>query len=288
MYPILQFALFGYEFQIPAYTFFAAAGALTGAVTALFFLKREGLSLFRSLSMLVSMALAFLIGARLFNFAVNPDAYGRTLQIYSLKFTGFSLYGGILGALASFLIWSGVQRQNPLPLLDALTAPSALAFALARVGCFLNGCCGGKATNSFWGVVFPMDSTEKKYSGILSLFGKTSVAVYPTQLFEMSLALIGLVPVMWLYFRKKPRAGTVFLLYGMWFTAMRWAILPLRNLPYAESVTHIFLPMMYAALLLAGVILLWKINIKRRKESTMNSNRERASNKNENREKTPN
>ena len=270
VYPILQFTLLGYGVQIPSYTLFAAAGALTGAVTALFFLKREGLSLFRALSMLVYMACAFLIGARLFNFAVNPDAYGSTLQIYSLKFTGFSLYGGILGALSAFLVWTAVQRLHPLPLLDALTAPSALAFALARTGCFLNGCCGGKATRSFWGVVFPMDSTEKKYSGILGLFGKTNVAVYPTQLFEMSLALIGLVPVMWLYFRKKPRAGTIFLLYGMWFTAMRWAILPLRNLPYADRVTNIWLPIMYAALLLSGGVLLRQINRKRIKESTMN------------------
>jgi len=65
---------------------------------------------------------------------------------------------------------------------------------------------------------------------------------------------------MWLYFRKKPRAGTVFLLYGIWFTAMRWAILPLRNLPYSETVTQIFLPLLYGGLILAGIALLWWIS----------------------------
>jgi len=108
-----------------------------------------------SLSMLLLMACSFLIGARLFNAAVNPSAYGGQLHIYSLQLTGLSLYGGVLGALLTFIIWTAVRRMSPLPILDALVLPSALAFALARVGCFLNGCCAGKATNSFMGVVFP-------------------------------------------------------------------------------------------------------------------------------------
>lgn len=258
MHPILQFAIGNLEFQIPAYTFFAAAGAITGAGTALPFLKRTGLSLLASLSMLLCMACSFLIGARLFNAAVNPSAYTGQLHIYSLQLTGLSLYGGVLGAMLAFVVWTAVRRISSLPILDALVLPAALAFALARVGCFLNGCCAGKATNSFLGVVFPSKQGGEQLTGILALLGKTNVAVYPTQLFEMSLALIGLIPVMWLYFRKKPRAGTVFLLYGIWFTAMRWAILPLRNLPYSETVTQVFLPLLYSGLLIAGIVLLWR------------------------------
>ncbi|MEI8199177.1 MAG: prolipoprotein diacylglyceryl transferase family protein [Eubacteriales bacterium] len=258
MHPILQFAIGDLEFQIPSYTFFAAAGAITGAVTALPFLKREGLSIFASLRMLLFMACSFLIGARLFNAAVNPSAYTGQLHIYSLQLTGLSLYGGVTGAMLAFAVWTAVHRVSPRPILDALVLPSAAAFALARVGCFLNGCCAGKATDSFLGVVFPSRQGGGQFTGILALLGKTSVAVYPTQLFELSLALIGLIPVLWLYFRKRPRAGTVFLLYGIWFTAMRWAILPLRNLPYSETVKQVFLPLLYCGLIIAGIMmLLW-------------------------------
>jgi len=192
-----------------------------------------------------------------FSRCCNPSAYTGHLHIYSLQLTGLSLYGGVLGALLAFVVWTAVRRRSPLPILDALVLPSAVAFALARVGCFLNGCCAGKATNSFLGVVFPSKQAGEQFTGILALLGKSSVAVYPTQLFEMSLALLGLIPVMWLYFRKKPRAGTVFLLYGIWFTAMRWAILPLRNLPYSETVTQVFLPLLYGGLIVAGIALLW-------------------------------
>jgi len=268
MYPILQFAIGDFTIQIPSYTFFAAAGAITGAATALPFLKRAGLSLLGSLGMLLGMACFFLIGARLFNAAVNPAAYGGRLHIYSLQLTGLSLYGGVLGAMLAFAVWTAVHRKSPWPILDALVLPSAAAFALARIGCYLNGCCAGKATNSSMGVVFPAKQGGEPFTGILALIGKTSVAVYPTQLFEMSLALIGLIPVMWLYFLKKPRAGTVFLLYGIWFTAMRWAILPLRNLPYSGTITQVFLPLFYGGLIITGIILLWR-TIGRKQEGRM-------------------
>jgi len=271
MHPILQFAIGSLEFQIPAYTFFAAAGAITGAGTALPFLKRTGLSILASLGMLLCMACSFLIGARLFNAAVNPSAYAGNLHIYSLQMTGLSLYGGLIGAMLAFAVWTAARRMSPLPILDALVLPSAAAFALARTGCFLNGCCAGKATNSFLGVVFPSGQGGSQFTGILALLGKTSVAVYPTQLFEMSLALIGLIPVMWLYFRKKPRAGTAFLLYGIWFTAMRWAILPFRNLPYSGTVTQVFLPLLYGGLIIAGIVLLWRLSGRKSEERMQNT-----------------
>lgn len=263
MHPLLQFAIGSLEFQMPAYTFFAAAGAITGAATALPLLKRAGQSLLASCSMLVLMACSFLIGARLFNAAVNPSAYGGYMHIYTLQLTGLSLYGGVLGAMLTFIVWTAVRRMSPLPILDALVLPSALAFALARVGCFLNGCCAGKATNSFLGVVFPSRQEDGPITSILALLGKTSVAVYPTQLFEMSLALIGLFPAMWLYFRKKPRAGMVFLLYGIWFTVMRWAILPLRSLPYSAAVTRVWLPLLYGGLILSGGFIFWRLSRKK-------------------------
>lgn len=254
MCPILHFDLLG--LHVHAYSFFAAVGACTGFVTAFPFLKREGLSLFRSLWLLICMAAAFLAGARLFNFIVNPEAYDKTLQLFSLRFAGFSLYGGVLGALAAFVIWTRASRRDPWPLLDALVLPTAAAFVLARVGCYLNGCCGGKATQSFLGVVFPVREAQGKFFALLSLAGKKSIAVFPTQLFELSLAVIILMPVMWFYLRKKLYPGVAFLLYGILFTAMRWSILPLRALPYEAPVTQIGFPLLYGTLIAAGGFLL--------------------------------
>ncbi|HOO29255.1 MAG TPA: hypothetical protein PLU43_12385, partial [Lachnospiraceae bacterium] len=85
-------------------------------------------------------------------------------------------------------------------------------------------------------------------------------AVYPTKLFEASLALIGLIPIIRIYlFRKKRiQKGVCFLLYAVWFSAMRLAVLPLRSFPYEAVITHVFYPALYLTVIAAGSLLLWK------------------------------
>ncbi len=262
MYPEIEFSLFGAVLTIKSYTLFTVLAALAGVLTALPLLRREGLRAKQAGPLIALMAAAFLIGARLLNAAVNPDAYGESLNLFSLKLAGLSVYGGIFGALGMLLLWARLTKRNPLPLLDALVLPSGLGFALARAGCYLNGCCAGIPTNSVWGVRFPMRGGEEAaLGGLFSLLGKNSVAVsvYPTQLFEMALALLGIAPVLWLYFRKKLPPGGTFLLYGVWFSAMRLMILPLRSLPYPEPVVRWIYPLLYMALIFVGLLLLRRV-----------------------------
>jgi phosphatidylglycerol---prolipoprotein diacylglyceryl transferase len=259
MCPILKFWLFGHEFSFVSYSLFAALAAVAGSILAILMLRRERLGFLRSLLMLLAMAACFLMGARLWNFLANPGGYGNGLMLFSFRMLGFSLYGGITGAFAAFLIIVlFVYRRSAWPLLDALVLPAAVAFAFARVGCFLNGCCGGVSTRSWLGVHFP----EKTYlPGLLPksipFFGDiSSLPVYPTQLFELALALLGLLPALWLYFRRRVPPGVPFLVYGIWFTAMRWAVLYFRYLPYPPIVVDIIYPLIYAILIVCGIVLL--------------------------------
>ncbi len=271
MKPELTFWLFGLFIEIKAYDLFTVLGALVGAAVALPLLKREGLPALRALGLLTGLAAAFLVGARLFNFMINPAAYGGALRLYSLRLAGFSLYGGISGLLAVLLIWTRITRTDVWALLDALVLPGALAFALARVGCYLNGCCIGKAANTRWGMDFPLpEKGQELFGGIFSLLGKgcTTINLYPTQLFELALALLGLIPVLWLYFWRRPPSGVVFLLYAIWFSAMRLAILPLRSLSYAGPVVKLFYPLFYMGIILGGIawlVFLFKKNMTRQR-----------------------
>ena len=87
-------------------------------------------------------------------------------------------------------------------ILDFLVPYVALSHAFGRVGCFLNGCCFGKACEWPWAVRFP----------------ELSYAVHPTQLYE---ALYDLVLFAFLIKRGKRARfeGEIgllyFLLYGM-------------------------------------------------------------------------
>lgn len=263
MQPELVLNLFGAEVQIRAYTLFTILGALTGTALALPLLKKAGLSARRALGLLTLLAGAFLVGARLFNYLINPAAYGGALKLYSLRLAGFSLYGGIIAILAVILLWTYLARVNVWPLLDALVLPGALAFALARVGCYLNGCCVGKAAaGSFLGANFPLtEQGQELVREILPFLGEsiTTVSLYPTQLFELALALLGLFPVLWFYFQRRWPAGAAFLLYSVWFSALRLLVLPWRSLSYPGAVTGIFYPLFYSGLILGGLYLLKKL-----------------------------
>ena len=261
MHPNIAIPLINTE--IKSYTLFTVLGAMAFAATALPPLKRAGLKPPRAFALIVAMAAAFLIGARLWNVAVNPNAYVGALKWYSLRLTGLSMYGGLLGAALALFIWVRLTRAQPLTLLDAMVLPTALAFALARVGCYLNGCCYGLPTHTAWGQEFPIkNNIQETINSLLPISGiPLPTKRYPTQLFELALALLGLIPALLLGRKLKP--GSRFLLYGAWFSASRLAILPLRSLPYDDIIKNTIYPALYLSLAILGVAALVITNRKR-------------------------
>lgn len=94
----------------------------------------------------------------------------------ALKFWqgGLTFYGGLLLALPGGLWYVRRKRLAPGRVAD-ITAPCImLGLAVGRVGCFLNGCCYGEATDGALGVHFPGHPGP----------------VHPTQLYEAAGALL--------------------------------------------------------------------------------------------------
>lgn len=257
MKPEFIWEILGHKIHVHAYVLFAVLGAVIACLIALPLLRREGLCRKEALGLLACLIPAFLIGARLFNYAVNTDAYGENLQLFSLRLAGFSMYGGILGALIALYVWATWKKQKIWHLLDAMVLPGAIAFSLARVGCYYNGCCGGVATASSLGVYFPLHGENNSIINVLSMLGQSTprIKVYPTQLFELGLALFLVIPIMWYYLRGKKPQGGAFLLYAAAFSGMRLVILPLRSLPYPDVVTKFVYPLLYGGLVI--ICLAW-------------------------------
>lgn len=228
-------------------------------------LHRINIKLWQSCLLITVSAVFFLIGARFWNYAVNFEAYDDHFRLWTLEFAGFSIYGGILGAMFFLISYSKLIHRSVFELLDALVLPAGLAFAIARIGCFLNGCCSGKVTHSFLGVYFPQKSGLSSILGIsIPLIGSTRLPVYPTQLFEMSLALIGLIVPLWLYLHKRSPAGVCFLIYFIWACAMRLLILPFRELTYPPLVVNVIYPLIYSILItFATLLLIFRLKKKR-------------------------
>jgi phosphatidylglycerol:prolipoprotein diacylglycerol transferase len=256
MYPQIPVEWFGTKYILASYPLFALLGAVMFLFAILPFFIREGLSWFRYLIFINVWIATFLMGARGLNFLVNRQAYVGSLQLHSFYFGGFSLYGGALGVLFATFILARLFRIQVWNLLDHMIIPSSLAVTSARIGCFLAGCCAGKATDSFWGVVFPNKEAAASILEKLSpLLPRTEIAVYPTQLFEAGGALIGLAVVLIYCKLCKPISGVRFLLYAIMFTGMRLLMLPIGNLPYSDMVVQVFYPVFYTVLILLGVSL---------------------------------
>ena len=255
MHPVFMIS----DWEIPAYTlcaFLAAAAAIALALPAL---RRTGLGTVRSEGLLGMMCAAFLIGARLWNAVINPGNFLGTLKWYSLRLTGLSFYGGVLSAGLVLVTALRVWRRPVWEGLDAMTVPGGVAFCIARIGCFLNGCCAGKATSCAFGMVFPSKLAAQQALSEWLPFFPASHAVHPTQLYELFGAAVGLPLAVWLSRCLCLRPGAVFLLYGAWFSAVRLAVLPLRTLTYPDVVRNIFYPLLYLSLTILGIgMAIWR------------------------------
>lgn len=231
---------------LKSYSFCAAVAALACAATVWAPLRRCGYTPRAAALTLLAMAVAFLVGARLWNVAINPDAYGTQRPWYALRMVGLSLCGGLAGAAAALLGSVRLARAKPRAVLDAFVLPVALAFAIARIGCFLNGCCAGIKTSLPWGVRFPSAASPLPQG----LFSFPASSVHPTQLYELALALLGVPLCRLVVKRRRAASGGLFFCYVAWFCALRLAVLPLRSLPYPAWVTTLFYPALY----LAGIL----------------------------------
>lgn len=157
-----------------------------------------------------------LIGARILYVIPHwPDFAGEPLGVVRIWEGGLTLYGGvILAVLASYAF---VRRQR-LPwakVADSVAVPLALGLGIARIGCFLNGCCHGRPTSGPLGIVFPEGSVAgDAYPG---------AAVLPTQLFESAFGFL-LLGAIYLIERSKPRDGVSILVVLVGYGAFRFLL----------------------------------------------------------------
>lgn len=272
MHPDLFVIPLGQGIQVKAYGFFLA---LAGVIFILFSLmqltRRVGISWSRSTVLLMTIGMAVPMGARLLHIITNPGYYaGNPAAMTQFHPVGLALYGGLmLGFLAGGLVchW---MRFDVWQVADALTPGLGFGIAAARIGCFLNGCCFGKATQLPWAVTFPAGSPASLYHGLagkgplglMSLLAPVaSKPVHPTQIYELMAAIMGAVLAFYLM-KRNARAGTAFLAFIIWFSAFRWVNWTLRIPPVTLVMPHWFYPALYGAILTVavGVLVLRSVN----------------------------
>ncbi|MGB5822631.1 MAG: prolipoprotein diacylglyceryl transferase family protein [Proteocatella sp.] len=254
MLPVINFKLGNIVFNADTYPIFIFISMAAGFVMSLIQLKKIGLSLKIIVFIYVSICTSFLAGARFFNFMLRWDDYKRAgISLFTLKFSYFSLYGGIM--LSVLVLWLILDRFkiNKLLFFDKLTIPFLTSLIIMKIGCFLNGCCYGKHTISFFSVPLPVREAEKLASSRLInfLFNTADIRVYPTQLMEaFSSAVIILMLVI---YRKKLFEGASFFCAAILLSMARLLILNYRSTSYSEFVLNLAYPLFYTGIIASGV-----------------------------------
>lgn len=256
MHPVIYLQLpWGLSFQLKAYTLFAAIAALAAFVILLLTIKRKGFKEIEIVILSVITACFFLAGARLLNYTLNFEEYmqdGR--KLFDLHFGCFSLNGGMLLGAAAAVGVARLLKKDIWLIADSLTLPFLAAFAVMRIGCFLNGCCYGKVCSYWFGVPAPLAKVNmiNTFNKLIPGLSVPVQNVYPTQLMEMIGALV-FFPIALRINKQHAGKGYAACLTISWFAVFRFAVLPLRDLPYADYIINIVYPVFYAFLFVFGL-----------------------------------
>lgn len=149
--------------------------------------------------------------------------------------SGFVVYGGLIFGVLFNYIYIKIKKLNFLEYFDLIMPEIALAQAFGRIGCFLAGCCYGRHTDAFFGVVFP--------EGCLAPPG---IKLIPTQLISSAadfanMAILLFIATKFSYSAAKKklaegqknvkalRAGDIGALFFIFYGIGRFAIEFLRN-----------------------------------------------------------
>ena len=135
-------------------------------------------------------------------------------------------YGGVIGAILAGLVFIR-RKEMPLWVVADAAAPCvALGHAIGRIGCFLNGCCFGKPTDSWAGVVFGPGSAAWDYFEMK--VGSGQVRVHPVQLYETlgEMVIFGLLLASE---SRKSFEGQLFVTYLFLYGVLRFGLEHLRE-----------------------------------------------------------
>jgi len=131
-------------FTVYSYGFMLVIAFSLGAFLASREAKRHGISPDLIFNVCFVSFIFGIIGARLLFVLQNLGVYLKDpLEIIMLQHGGLSWYGGLMLGSISGLIFLKIHRAGILNTLDVIAPYIALAQGIGRIGCLLNGCCGG-------------------------------------------------------------------------------------------------------------------------------------------------
>lgn len=236
---------------VHAYGFFLALAFIVGMLVSFWYLRRQFVDAYTVFELVLAAAVGGIVGARIFYILGNLEEFSgnwwSVLKFWDVE--GLVFYGGfILGVLAAAAVIK-IKGLSIAMVLDSGGLAVPVSLAVARVGCFLNGCCFGKPTSVPWGVTFPK-STQ------LAMGMPLNQPLHPTQLYEILFDIAIFLVLLAVYGRFRYR-GMIMLSFVMLYAVARF-ILEFFRYHQNPSANLFFQLLSVAAFLLAGAIIVFR------------------------------
>lgn len=201
---------------IHGYGLMIGIGILCALFCGLRLAKKKNLSTEEIYNLTLLCAISGFVCAKLLYCIVEWKAFfAHPLDI--LGSDGFVVYGGIIGATLIAAVYCRIKKLPFFRYFDVVLPSVAVAQGFGRIGCFLAGCCYGKETDSFIGIVFHNSD-----------YAPNGVSLYPTQLFSSAGCFLMAV-FLFTYAKKDRKPGSTGALYLIIYSIGRSVIEVFRN-----------------------------------------------------------
>lgn len=222
-------------FTIAFYGMIIAAGMLSGLWLACHQAQRTGQKKEVYTDFAIYAIIFSLIGARLYYVVFSWENYkDDLLQIFNTRGGGMAIYGAVIAAVLTAIIYCKVKKYNFFLLADTAVGGLVLGQIIGRYGNFFNREAFGEYTNSLFAMrlrvdqVNPANITELMRSHMTTVDSVQYIQVHPTFLYESLWNILVLVLIL-VFTTKKKFNGEIFLLYLVGYALGRVWIEGLRT-----------------------------------------------------------
>ena len=224
-----------FGFRIAFYGIIIGIGMLAGIWVAQSDAKRRGQDPDIHLDFALYAIIFSIIGARLYYVIFSWDNYkDDLLQIFNLRAGGLAIYGGVIGAVLTLIVFTRVRKLSFLSMADSGCLGLITGQIIGRWGNFFNCEAFGGFTDSLFAmrikrsIVNPSMISQDLLNHLIVENGVEYIQVHPTFLYE-SLWNLGVLLFMLWYRKRKRFDGEMLAIYFMGYGLGRCWIEGLRT-----------------------------------------------------------
>ncbi len=202
---------------IYSYSLFVVLAFFAGFIYAYLEARRLGEDPDKIVDLALYIFISAIIGARVLHVIVDWRRFIHDpVAVFKIWQGGLVYYGGFILAIITCVVFIKYHKLNLGKWADLLAPVAMIALAVGRIGCFLNGCCYGKAAppDLPWAVVYPPGRLPLHLDG---------VPVHPTPIYSSITAAI-IAVLLILLSRIKRRNGQVVWCMFLFYAAARFVL----------------------------------------------------------------